>query len=80
MAGGFDYQAKSSKTYVIYPNGTTASTSGFIIKWSPKITPGSEIIVPRKPEKKGGDSTMKWLSIASAMSTLAIAVATLVKL
>ena len=80
MAGGFDYQAKSSKTYVIYPNGTTASTSGFIIKWSPKITPGSEIIVPRRPEKKGGDSTMKWLSIASAMSTLAIAVATLVKL
>ena len=80
MAGGFDDMARTSKTYVIYPNGTTASTKGFIIKWNPRITPGSEIIVPKKPEKKNGDSAMKWISIASAMSTLAIAVATLVKL
>jgi protein involved in polysaccharide export with SLBB domain len=80
MAGGYDEMARNSKTYVIYPNGTTASTSGFIFRSSPKITPGSEIIVPKKPEKKGSDTTMKWISIASAMSTLAIAIATLVKL
>ena len=80
MAGGYDDRAKKSRTYVIYPNGTTASTSGFIFQRSPRITPGSEIIVPKKPERKGGDNTMKWISIASAMSTLAIAVATLVKL
>jgi len=79
-AGGYDDGAKKSRTYVIYPNGTTASTRGFIFHRIPKITPGAEIIVPKRPEHKGGDSTMKWLSIASAMSTLAIAIATLVKL
>ena len=80
MAGGYDELARSSRTYVIYPNGTTASTSGFIFKHMPRITPGAEIIVPKKHEKKGGDSAMKWISIASALSTLAIAIATLVKL
>lgn len=80
MAGGYDDRSKRSRTYVIYPNGTTASTKGFIFRRIPKITPGAEIIVPKKQEKKGGDNTMKWISIASAMSTLAIAVATLVKL
>jgi protein involved in polysaccharide export with SLBB domain len=80
MAGGYDEMARKSKTYVIYPNGTTASTSGFIFRSSPEITPGSEIIVPKKPEKKGGDNTMKWISIASGMSTLAIAIVTLAKM
>jgi len=80
MAGGFDEMARKSKTYVIYPNGTTASTSGLIFRSSPEITPGSEIIVPKKPEKKGGDNTMKWISIASGMSTLAIAIVTLAKM
>ena len=80
MAGGYDDQARTSKTYVIYPNGNTATTRGFIFHKSPRITPGSEIIVPKKPERKGNDNTMKWISIASAMSTLAIAIATLVKL
>jgi len=76
-AGGYDYGAKKSRTYVIYPNGTTASTRGFIFRKTPRITPGSEIIVPKKPEKKG-DNTMKWISIASALASVATAVATLV--
>jgi len=76
-AGGYDYGAKKSRTYVIYPNGTTASTRGFIFRRVPKITPGAEIIVPKKPEKKG-DNTMKWISIASALASVATAVATLV--
>lgn len=80
MAGGYSDQARQSKTYVIYPNGNTATTKGFIFKNNPKLTPGAEIIVPRRPEKKGGDGSVKWISIASAMSTLAIAIATLVKL
>ena len=76
-AGGYDYGAKKSRTYVIYPNGTTASTRGFIFRRVPRITPGSEIIVPKKPEKKG-DNTMKWIAIASALASVATAVATLV--
>lgn len=78
-AGGYASKAKISKTYIIYPNGTSASTRGFIFRSIPKVTPGCEIIVPEKPEKKG-DDTMKWISIAGMMSSLAIAIATLVNL
>jgi len=75
-AGGYDDRAKKSRTYVVYPNGTTASTRGFIFRKIPKITPGAEIIVPKKPEK--ADNTMKWIAIASALGTMATAIATLV--
>ncbi|NEW83727.1 MAG: hypothetical protein GZ094_15360, partial [Mariniphaga sp.] len=77
MAGGYDDQARQSKTYVLYPNGTTASRKGFIFKSSPRLTPGSEIIVPLKPERKN-DSTMKWISIAGGLSAIATSIATLV--
>ncbi len=76
QAGGYDDRAKRSRTYVIYPNGTTASTRGFIFRKVPRISPGAEIIVPKKPERT--DNTMKWISIASALGTMATAVATLV--
>jgi protein involved in polysaccharide export with SLBB domain len=79
-AGGYGYLAIKSKTYVVYPNGNTATNRGFIFRSSPKLTPGAEIIVPRKPEKKETDSVLKWISMASTMSTVAIAIATLLKL
>ena len=80
MAGGYASEAKESKTYVIYPNGNTAAKRGFIFKRAPKLSAGAEIVVPRKPEKKGGDNAMKWISIASALSSVAVSVATLVNL
>jgi protein involved in polysaccharide export with SLBB domain len=79
-AGGFASGAKKKKAYVIYPNGTSASTKGVIFRWVPKVSPGSEIIVPPKPEKKGGDDTMKWISIAGLASSIAVSIATLVNL
>jgi len=75
-AGGYDDRAKKSRTYVIYANGTTASTRGFIFRKVPRIYPGAEIIVPKKPEK--ADNTMKWISIASALASVGTAIATLV--
>jgi len=75
-AGGYDDRAKKSRTYVIYANGTTASTRGFIFRKVPRITPGAEIIVPKKPERT--DNTMKWISIASAVASVGTAIATLV--
>jgi len=80
MAGGYDDFARKSRTYVIYPNGTTETTKGFIFRRSPGITPGAEIIVPKKIEKKHTDNTLKWISIASGLSSLLIAVITLVNL
>jgi len=80
MAGGYDDFARRSRTYVIYPNGTTKTTKGLIFRRSPAITPGAEIIVPKKVEKPRVDNSMKWISIASGFSSLMIAVITLVNL
>ncbi len=80
MAGGYGERSRKSKVYVLYANGTTASTHGFIFKVRPKVAPGSEIIVPKKPDQKSNDSAMKWVAIASTISSLAISVVTLVNL
>jgi len=78
MAGGYGERSRKSRTYVIYPNGTTATTKSFIFRVNPKITPGSQIIVPRKPEKK--EDVMKWVAIGSALSTLAVSIIMVVNL
>jgi hypothetical protein len=72
-SGGFDAKALRRKAYIKYANGATASKKGFIIKKYPKVLPGSEIIVPEKPEKEGGNTN--WLAIASTFSSIAVAVA-----
>ncbi len=80
MAGGYKIDAKKSRTYVLYPNGTTATKRGFIFKTNPRITPGSEIIVPRKPERKNTGDAIKWVSIASGISSLSITLITLINM
>lgn len=78
--GGFNEDTRKSKIYVKYPNGTTATTKRFLgIKSYPKVTPGSEIVIPKKPDKERPDQTAKWLGIASTMSSLAIAISYLLK-
>ncbi len=53
FAGGFTSNALRSKVYVVYANGKAASTSHFLFfKSYPKIEPGSELIIPKKREKK----------------------------
>jgi protein involved in polysaccharide export with SLBB domain len=79
-AGGRDDKAKMSRTYVIYPNGTTATTSWFIFRKYPRIAPGTEIIVPKKAERKNNDNAMKWISMASGLSSISIALITLINL
>ena len=51
-SGGFSSEAMKRKVYVKYANGATASTKSFIVNNYPEIRPGSEIIVPQKPEKE----------------------------
>ncbi len=72
--GGFDNTAFKRKTYVQYPNGTTAVTKSFIFKSYPKVTPGSIVVVPEKPEKKIGENG-KWLALASALASLTVSIA-----
>ena len=40
--------------------------------------PGSQIIVPKKPERK--DDVMKWVSIGSALSSLALSIVMVVNI
>ena len=49
MSGGFAQDAKRSKAYVVYANGSVARTTNLLLfNAYPKIEPGAEIIVPKK--------------------------------
>lgn len=78
-SGGFNTDANKRKTYVRYANGTTAVTKSFFIKNYPEVQPGSQIIVPQKPEKKATDSG-KWIAWISVLSSLALSAATIVNI
>ena len=56
-AGGFGPNAKKSAVYVVYQNGSIASTKSFLfIKSYPKLQPGAKIFVPKKPESNNSTS------------------------
>ena len=78
-AGGVDNKGYKKKAYIIYPNGSAAVTKSFLFtKIHPKVLPGSQIVVPEKPETKKM-STGEWVSIASVMSSIALLVITAFK-
>lgn len=57
-AGGFTATALRSKAYVVYANGKAEATKHFLFfKFYPTIQPGSEIIVPKKRERKNNSLT-----------------------
>lgn len=77
--GGTDAKGWKKKAYVIYPNGKAAvSGSFFFIRTYPKVLPGSQIVVPEKPEGKKM-STGEFVSIASVISSLALLIVTAFK-
>lgn len=76
--GGFGSDAMKRKVYVKYPNGATASTKSFIVKAYPEVLPGSQIVVPSKPEREGIE-TNQWLAIASTFSSIAVAIAAVLR-
>jgi protein involved in polysaccharide export with SLBB domain len=69
--GGVDNRGWKKKAYIIYPNGKAAVTSTFLFFRSyPKVSPGSQIVVPEKPEVKK-ISTGEFVSIAGVLASLA---------
>lgn len=77
--GGISERAWRKKIYIIYPNGNAAVTSSFLFfKSYPKITPGSQINIPLKPEAKKM-SVGEWVSIGSVMTSLALLIVTAFK-
>ncbi|MFH6972890.1 SLBB domain-containing protein [Flavobacterium petrolei] len=70
-AGGIDAKGWKKKAYIIYPNGKADVAGSFLFfKNYPKVTPGSQIIVPEKPETKKM-STGEFVSIAGVLASLA---------
>ncbi|MFV8341094.1 SLBB domain-containing protein [Flavobacterium sp. XS2P39] len=69
--GGIDNKGWKKKAYIIYPNGKAAVTRSFLVfRRYPEISPGSQIIVPEKPEVKK-ISTGEFVSIAGVIASLA---------
>jgi protein involved in polysaccharide export with SLBB domain len=74
--GGIDGKGWKKKAYVIYPNGKAAVASSFLFFRSyPKVKPGSQIIVPEKPEVKKA-SVGELVGIGSVISSLALLIIT----
>ena len=78
-SGGFTGEAMKGKTFVIYSDGTTKVTHNFIFRNYPVVEPGSQVVVPQKPEKSKTDNTSKWLALASTMATVMVALSTILK-
>jgi protein involved in polysaccharide export with SLBB domain len=69
-AGGFAPRALKRRAYIVYPNGTVKGTRKvFFFNSHPKVRPGSEIYVPRKPEPKT-NTGQQILGYASGLATL----------
>lgn len=78
--GGIDAKGWKKKAYIIYPNGKAAVATSFLfIRSYPKVLPGSQIVVPEKPETKKM-STGEWVSIGSVVTSLAILIVNAFKL
>jgi protein involved in polysaccharide export with SLBB domain len=78
--GGTDAKGWKKKAYIIYPNGKAAvSSTFFFIRSYPKVLPGSQIVVPEKPETKKM-STGEIVSIASVLASLAGVVIAIISL
>ena len=76
-AGGFTRNAYKTRAFVVYPNGRSAkSHSLFGIRSYPRITPGSSVFVPLKPETIGFDAAKAGI-LVSALSAVVTGLALL---
>lgn len=78
-AGGYSGESWKKNSYVVYANGKAATTKRFLFfKSYPKIKPGSEIVIPQKPDRKR-ISMAEVLGITSAISSLAVVITAIMR-
>jgi protein involved in polysaccharide export with SLBB domain len=79
-SGGFAENAKKSKTFVVYLNGSIAATKSFLFfKSYPRLMPGALIIVPNKPGKNGNNlSAQEIIGMTTGAGTLALLIQTII--
>jgi protein involved in polysaccharide export with SLBB domain len=71
-AGGFSDNAAKKGAYIIYPNGSVEGTRNFLFFRSyPKVKPGGEIFIPKKPVRQGFNVT-EFVGIITALGTTVI--------
>jgi hypothetical protein len=76
-AGGYTSKALKKRSYVVYANGTAASTEHFLVfNFYPKVKPGSEVFIPVREERRKV-SAVEVASIATSTATLALLIFTL---
>ncbi len=73
QAGGFAANAKKSRTYILYMNGTVAK-----VGHNAKVYPGCEIVVPAKSSSRM--SLAETLSVGSSAASIAAVLATIANL
>ena len=79
-AGGYSGDSWVKNSYVVYANGRAATTKRFLFfKSYPKIQPGSEIIVPKRPDRKTL-GTGEIIGLSSALASLAGVVIAILRL
>jgi protein involved in polysaccharide export with SLBB domain len=77
--GGTDAKGWKKQAYIIYPNGKAAVSKTFLfVRSYPKVLPGSQIVIPEKPETRKM-STGEWVSIGSIITSIALLVVTAFK-
>ncbi|GGC38978.1 capsule polysaccharide transporter [Parapedobacter defluvii] len=74
QAGGFTAKAHKRKTFVQHANGSVEGSSGGY----PEVLPGSEIIVPTKPEREK-IPVQAWVSMGSVVTSMAAVIVSLLK-
>jgi len=69
--GGLDAKGWRKNAYIIYPNGQAAVSHPVLLffRSNPTVLPGSQIVVPEKPEGKKM-STGEWVSIGAIITSL----------
>lgn len=80
QAGGTTENARRSKIYVLYANGHVRRTKNGIFgifRSYPSVDAGSEIVVPRKTEKKGLDAQQTIGLTSSVLSLLSLIIVTI---
>jgi protein involved in polysaccharide export with SLBB domain len=79
-AGGLGPDALKKRAYVVYPNGTVRGTRKFLFfNIRPRVRPGSEIYVPKKPVHVG-NSAQEILGFSTGIASLAAIIIEIVNL
>ena len=73
-AGGYTDDARARRAYIVYANGSAEKTRSFLwFKDYPKIEPGAEIIIPKRPERRKL-SPGEVLGITSGLASISLVI------